>query len=150
MVVAEMGRISKHIVLGQSGFTLVEIIAVLVILSVLAAVAVPRFIDMEENANQRALDAAIGELNGRENLYWAQSKISGSGYDSGTGDNKVWENMKTDPGGNFPDLGQDYKWLVGPVQEGAGSTLQFGQGVAQLERVKSTTTRPAKWARISP
>ena len=149
MIVAEMGRTTKQIVLGQSGFTLVEIIAVLVILSVLAAVAVPRFIDMEANANERALDAAIGELNGRENLIWANTKISGSGYDPGTGDDKVWENLKS-AGKTYPDLGQDYTWVIGPVQEGAGSTLQFGQGVVQLERVKSTTTRPGAWRRISP
>ena len=96
-----------------------EIIAVLVILSVLAAVAEPRFIDMEANANERAMDAAIGELNGRENLIWANAKISASGYEPGTGDNKVWENMKT-AGKTYPDLGQDYKWLNGPTQEGAG------------------------------
>ena len=70
---------------SQSGFTLVEIIAVLVILSVLASVAIPRFFDLEANANERALDAAIGELNGRENMIWAQLKISEGGYDPLTG-----------------------------------------------------------------
>jgi prepilin-type N-terminal cleavage/methylation domain-containing protein len=50
---------------GEKGFTLVEIIAVMVILSVLAAVAIPRYMSLDENARQRAIDAGIAELNGR-------------------------------------------------------------------------------------
>lgn len=44
---------------GQAGFTLIEIIAVLVILAVLAAVAIPRYVSLMDDARTRALEGAL-------------------------------------------------------------------------------------------
>jgi prepilin-type N-terminal cleavage/methylation domain-containing protein len=55
---------------NQKGFTLLEIIAVLVILGILAAVAVPRYISLLEEARTSAAQAAIAEVKARASGYY--------------------------------------------------------------------------------
>lgn len=46
----------------QKGFTLIELIVVIVILGILAATAVPKFVDLSGEASQAAVDSVAGAL----------------------------------------------------------------------------------------
>jgi len=130
----------RNSAIGEKGFTLIELIGTLVIISVLATIAVPRYLDAETSAKMRGLDLGISEMNGRETLAWAMVKLSDSGY---SGDGPLWAQLKVDPG---TDLGADYDWTVAPSI--TGGTLRFKREVSSaFNRAPSNIEKPGKWSR---
>ena len=60
----------------QAGFTLVELLIVVVILGVLAAIAIPQFSDSSEDAKISALDTDLSNLRNAIELYYHQHNAS--------------------------------------------------------------------------
>ncbi|MBN2644959.1 MAG: prepilin-type N-terminal cleavage/methylation domain-containing protein [Desulfuromonadaceae bacterium] len=62
---------------NQKGFTLIELVVVLVVLSLLAAVAVPKFIEVTKQAEASSVKGVLGNLRSALSLRMAQGIING-------------------------------------------------------------------------
>lgn len=59
----------------QSGFTLIEIVMVLVLLGILSAVAVPKYFDLQDEAQKKAAVAIAAEYQAQFNGAFAQALL---------------------------------------------------------------------------
>jgi MSHA pilin protein MshA len=62
--------------MNQKGFTLIELVVVIVILGILAATALPKFVDLSGDAEQAAVQGVAGAVSSAGSMNFAQRKIS--------------------------------------------------------------------------
>jgi prepilin-type N-terminal cleavage/methylation domain-containing protein len=62
----------------SKGFTLIELVMVIVILGILAAIAIPRYIDMSGNAKESAAKGSLGNIRAAVATKYASNAVNGS------------------------------------------------------------------------
>ncbi|EGR2797167.1 type II secretion system protein [Vibrio navarrensis] len=74
----------------QGGFTLIELVVVIVILGILAVTAAPRFLNLQGDAREASLQGLKGAIDGAAGIVYGKAAIAGlEASVSGTVDNIV-------------------------------------------------------------
>ena len=63
---------------GVKGFTLIELVMIIVILGIMAVVAIPRYINMQQEAQEAAAKGYIGSLNSALTMHVADHYLKGT------------------------------------------------------------------------
>jgi prepilin-type N-terminal cleavage/methylation domain-containing protein len=123
----------RDFIRNQKGFTLIELISIMIILGVIGSVAIKKYDNLTHTASERVLSTAVKELNVRESLIWTNRKISSDGYSN---DADIFEALDA-------NLGSRLIWNPGPNI--GGGTLHCESVSCTLTRIPSSITAAAKW-----
>jgi len=123
----------RHRLQNQKGFTLIELIFVIIIMCIMSSVAVKKVEFVTDIASARALAITVKELNVRESLVWSNMKTSIDGY---TTDEDVFAVL-------YKDLDAKFKWNPGPTTD--GGTLHLESQSFVLNRTHFTNSAAGKW-----
>ena len=117
---------------GNKGFTLIELVMIIVILGILAVVAVPRYINMQTEAREAAAESYIGALNSAMSAHTADHYVRGTDWvKNGDEAMELLEGGSEMPdglsykGGEWTLEGSDKKWKFSKATDDVAPKIDF-------------------------
>jgi len=112
--------------MDNKGFTLVELLAIMIIIGIIATAATYKFMNLTSTAESQMVDHVISELNTREKHTWMNAKLDGTGLEYMI-DLEIGN-------GTVEGGGEDYTITISSTEVG-------------VNRTKPTSTEPGIWSR---
>jgi prepilin-type N-terminal cleavage/methylation domain-containing protein len=93
--------------MNRKGFTLIEVIVIIVILGILAAVAVPKYLDLSKNTEKVIVENLVGSMRSALSLYFAQFLAKQKGTQKNFRDNVSIPNFMKVPNDSMGMTGSE-------------------------------------------
>lgn len=138
----------------QGGFTLIELVVVIVILGILAVTAAPRFLNLQDDAKESALQGLAGAMNGASGIVFGKAAIEGKETSSTTvtveGVQTIWGYPTATSEGIAAAIDIDGFVYLADGSVSAGATVDYGfQGyTTQCVRYTAATSSAQATARV--
>ncbi len=111
----------KQLINNEHGFTLIELIVVIAIIGILAAVAVPAFLNVVETAHEANIDAVSGVVNSAVMLAASDSLATNGVWRTPTAAQVTIANMAQEISGDWSDAAG--VWTYAPT----GGTITYAR-----------------------
>ncbi|MGC8504442.1 MAG: pilus assembly FimT family protein [Acidithiobacillus sp.] len=123
--------------MGERGFTFIELMVVMVLLGLLAAFAIPRFVDLQKDARMAKVQALAGAVAAASNLVYSKVLVTNNGFyqpgqTSGTTSVAIGQGVTVRVWNGYPD-----RWW-----DGIGAALAGGGNVGDGSYLNSGTCHP--------
>ena len=142
----------------EKGFTLIELVMVIVILGILAAVAMPKYVNMQDEAKSAAAKGVIGTVRSAVAIQYAKNALAGTATfptlleltaTDGTGifaENKM-PDSPVDKGGNLNDVSAASAdpIPVGDIDEGSAYVYNATSGEIRFNNLDTDSITGRKW-----
>ncbi|MBV7317386.1 type II secretion system protein [Shewanella sp. NIFS-20-20] len=123
----------------HTGFTLIELVVVIIILGILAVTAAPKFINLQSDARTSALEGVKGAIQGANSLIYSKASLQGI-QNAATGSVDINGDSNDTPPVTTDDVAVVYGYMAGTL-----AAITGGADINAIEGTGPTAAGNSDW-----